>query len=333
MSIVPAQAKPQVAPPNKRAAYLLGGLTLLTGVFTALGIKTDDLPNVWRNHEILSYVSVTLVLVGAALGAAAGWVLKPGEASERKALLWGNAALGAGLIVGAWAGIATASDRPEPSVTAVATQQGGAAKLEVTVENTNLKSDQDLNLMVEPLYEVTREGGELGYRVGRPLFSASYGPDGDGTVKRSIDVELPAGTFDDVGVRASLDPSIGCYEQRATTGCVIVHMPQRSSWPALDAVWRRRPKGGRSLRVHIAAFDIGGSGLQFLATSRKPRHVIARGKISPTLDADVDRTFGLPVGGARVICLATALGGRRLGCPPHDRNQPGWMILRVPGAR
>jgi len=324
------KAKPEIGPPNKRAGWLLAGLTLLAGVLTAVGVATDDLTSVWRNHQLLSFASLTLILVAMALGAAAGWILTANTPAERTCLLVGNGLLGLGLIFAAWAGLALASDRPEPTITAKPVQSGGKTMLDIVVENSKLRDDEDLSVTVEPLFE-TRRGEGAHFKVGKPLYSASLGPNAKGDVERTIRVDIPPGEFRDIGARAWVGSPSPCYDERATTGCVVVRLPPRTQEPQLTFRWKRASRAGASLRVHVTALDIPNGSLQLRAQSVTPRRrLLAQAMLAPNLHGDVDHVFNLPVKGTRIVCVAAGTGERRLQCPPQDRGSPSWARLRVP---
>lgn len=325
------KALPDVGSTNSGAGYLLTGFTLIATAFTVVGVKTDELPNVWRNECFLSHLAITLVFVAVALGATAGWVLTKNSTAERVCLIAGNILLGLGLIAAAWAGLELASDRSEPTITANPVPHGGQTKLEVTVENTKLRADQNLSVFVEPLFEVEKEEGGLEYRIGRPFYSASLGPDDNGNVKRSVEVDIPTGKFEDVGVRAVDDPEIDCYDAADTAGCAVVRVPQRTEEPQLTFRWKRSGRAGASLRVHVTALDIAGPSLRFLARSVKPREkLLALANLAPDLHGDIKEAFSLPVKGTRLVCISASTTEHRLTCPPQDPDSLSWARLRVP---
>jgi len=325
---------PEIGPPNKRAAFLLGALALIATVTTALGVASNDLPSLWRNQPVLSYAAVTLILAAIALGAVAGWILKAEKQPERVCLLVGNGLLGLGLVLLAWAALAFAGDRPEPSITATPIVNNGQTQLEVTVENSKLSSGEDLTVSVDPLTKVERLGEERHYNVGRPLFSASYGPNKDGDVNRTITLDVPPGEFDDIGVRAWVDDPTACNDIHASTGCVVVRVPIRKEQPQLSFKWVKAGKAGPRLRVHLTALDIPGRSIQFRAQAAKPRGgLLAQANLAPNLAGDIDANFMLPVKGARVVCVAASTDQPRLRCPPVDRSNPAWARLRVPSQR
>lgn len=328
------EALPTVEPTNKRAAWLLAGFTLVAAAFAVVGIKTDELANVWRNESCLAVAGVICVFAAVAIGAIAGWVLKEHSRVEFWLLILGNILLGAGLIAFAVAGLRLASDRSEPTITANPSVEGGRTTLAVTVENTKLSADDDLAVKVEPLFEIEDEDGGLGYRVGRPFYAASLGPTDNGDVKRTVEVEIPAGKFEDVGVQASVEPSFGCYEDLDDSSCVVVHVPQRTEEPQLTFRWRRLGRAGAALRVHVTAMDIAGDSLHFLAKSVRPRaRVLAEANLGPDLNGDVDHGFVMPVKGARLVCVVAGTAAGRPSCPPRDRESVTWARLRVPARK
>jgi hypothetical protein len=339
-----ADAKPTVDESNKGSAYLLTGLSLIAGALTAIGVKSDELANMWRNHAFLSHLGIAAILVAVALGSIAGWVIKgkAGDAeSESKAKKWericllvGNALLALGLICITWAGLDLASDRPDPTIAAKAVEEHGETLLNVSVENSKLRADQDLAVAVEPLFETVGPKGELQFRVGRPFYSASLAPDTDGNVKRSVTVDIPPGRFEDVGVRASEESKFSCYEEADAHGCLVVRIPKRNEEPQLTFRWNKASRAGATLRAHVFALDIPGDALRFRALSLKPhRMTLAQATLAPNLHGDVDYTFALPVRGTRLLCVAASTAEQPLTCPPKHGEDPSWSRLRVPRQR
>lgn len=324
-----SEAKADVAPPNKRAGYLLLGLTLLTGVLTAVGVSTDELPQLWRNHTVLAPIAIGLVILAVILGAVAGWVVPSGAKSERPLLLIGNGLLAAGLILTASLGIKTASDRPQPTVTAAPARTEQGFVLEVSVTDSGLGVNDDMSITVDPLFEDAKSG-EL--HSGRSLYGASLGPNHDGEVEHSFKVEIPPGRFDDVGVRAWVgQKSTDCYNEGTSTGCVTVHLRRLPEPPQLSFKWKKANKR-QDLQVTLAARDIPFQQLRLLAVGLGPkRRSLARARLAPDSNANFDRTFDIPVkAGVRFVCVAAT--GKRIepGCPSNDEGVV-WARLPVPG--
>jgi hypothetical protein len=333
-----SDALPKVGTENKGAAYLLGGMSLIAGVLAAIGVTTDELENMWRNHGFLSHTGIALILIAVALGAIAAWVLAQGSSGERVLLIVGNGLLAIGLILITWAGLELASDRPDPTITAKPIERDGRTAIKVTVQNSKLRADQDLTVAVEPLYEieeVKRNRTVVSYRVGRPFYAASLAPDKDGNVEREVVVNVPPGNFQDIGVRASDSSRSSCYEEPNPSGCLVVRIPQRSEEPQVSFAWKRtKGRGVRVLRVRVLALDVPNRSLRFRAMSLKPRkRALVQATLASNLDGDVDYTFALPVRRSRIVCIAASTASEPLACPPRDGQNPSWARLRVPGSR
>ena len=80
-------------------------MSLIAGTLAAIGVKSDELENIWRNHSFLSHTGIALILIAVALGAIAAWVLNEGSTGEQVLLIVGNGLLAIGLILVTWAGL------------------------------------------------------------------------------------------------------------------------------------------------------------------------------------------------------------------------------------
>jgi hypothetical protein len=70
--------------------------------------------------------------------------------------------------------------------------------------------------------------------------------------------------------------------------------------------------------------------VQFLARSVSPAHLLVRADIATNLSGDVSRSFTLPVGGTRKVCVIASENTKQLHCPPNKRSRPGWAMLQDP---
>jgi hypothetical protein len=330
------EVAPPVADDNKGAAYLMGGMSLIAGVLTAIGVGTDELENIWRNHPALSRIGISLILGAVAVGAIAAWALKKDSRWERILLIGGNIALAVGLILVTWGGLELASDSPAPTVTAKPVERSGQTFLEVEVKDSKLRADEGLRVSVEPLFEIEEKRPRrtvIRYRVGRPFYSASLAPSKDGNIEHSREVEIPPGNFQNVGVRVSAHSRPACYEESDAGGCLLVRIPQRNEEPQLGFKWKGR-RGARALRVHVVALDIPNGSLRFRAMSLKPpKQALLQATLASNQHGDVERTFVLPVKRSRVVCVAASTAAEQLTCPPKDGQNPSWARLRVPRPR
>ena len=70
-----------------------------------------------RNHPLATLGAFGCAVLAVFLGAVAAYGLHEGSTGERRALQSGLVVLGAGLVLGVYAGVATWGDRTEPSIT------------------------------------------------------------------------------------------------------------------------------------------------------------------------------------------------------------------------
>ena len=327
---VAKEAAPAVDPTNKRAGYLLLGLTLFTGLLVALGVPSDQLPRVWRNHAVLGIAAVVLVLIAISLGAYAGWVLQQGDRNERRALLWGNVVLCVGLIITAVLAIVTAADRPQPTITAAPIHEKNGTLLDVTVTDNGLKVGDDLSVAVEPVTEVLRDG-EVHHVAGTPLYGASLGPNRDGDVSHSFKIELPPGPYQDVGVRTWVDERpTGCYDKGTTTGCVLVHLRRHREKPQLSYAWNtahHRPQ----LQIGLKAHAILDRTMHLAVTDAlRQSTVIAETSLPANAGGDFRRimNFAIPQG-VSSVCVVASESTQSSRCPSEDL-EAAWIRVPVP---
>jgi hypothetical protein len=330
---------PPVGDKSKGAAYLLGGMSLIAGVLALIGVSTDELENIWRNHAFLSHLGIFLIMSAVAVGAIAAYAMEKGTRRERGLLILGNIILAAGLILVAFGGLRLASDSPDPTITVKPLERDGRTLLKVEVKDSKLRANEGLRVFVEPLFEVPEEKrGEtkIRYRVGRPLYSATLAPSKDGDVEHSRVVEIPPGTFQNVGVRISAETQLRCYEEKDRSGCLLVRIPQRSEEPQLSFKWRGSGRGAppRTLQVRALALDVPDRSLRFQAMALKPRkRVLVQATLAPNRHGDVNYVVPLPVKGSKVVCVAASTANDRLTCPPRNGSNPSWARLRVPSSR
>jgi uncharacterized membrane protein YebE (DUF533 family) len=112
-----ADAVKKAAEENPGAAFLVTSVTVIAGVFTALGLTGNVLGRMARNHSYAAGAAIILALVAVTLGVFAALLV-----NRKKALKW---ALGLGLLVflvgggaAVYAALATWGDKTKPQVSA-----------------------------------------------------------------------------------------------------------------------------------------------------------------------------------------------------------------------
>ena len=171
------------------------GAAALTTVIASLS-TTGSIGRVIRNDPDTLAVALLLVLVGAGALAAAGLPLTSGLAETMLSVL-GLVLTLTGLVIGAIVGVTTAREHPEqPSLTAEYSQAD--RHLKGTVKTGTLTADSRVVVIVDGLRVM--EGGDH-YRL-NTLLQTYAGPDGEGNVNVPIDLTIPAGRFDAVGINS-----------------------------------------------------------------------------------------------------------------------------------
>src|SRR5918999_2834080 len=201
------------------AGFLLAALPALGALLTALAITGDLIGRMARNHPVASLAAFGLAALAVFLGAVATFGLRQGSREERVVLYLGIAVLGGALVCGVFAGVRTWGDRMQPSITVTPKSSSLVA---VTVRALGLKSSDQLAVEVEQLLH-----GRGTWEPGQPLYGASLGPNAAGEINHTVNLNVPAGDFDDLGARAWVgDEPEPCYGRGNTTGCVRVHLPR-----------------------------------------------------------------------------------------------------------
>src|SRR4029077_7791038 len=99
------------------AGFLLAALPALGALLTALAISGDLIGRMARNHPLASFGAFGSAALAVFLGAVAAYGLRAGSREERGVLAVGIVVLGAALVFGVYAGVATWGDRTQPSIT------------------------------------------------------------------------------------------------------------------------------------------------------------------------------------------------------------------------
>jgi hypothetical protein len=316
------------------AGFLLAALPALGAVFTALAVTGDIVGRMARDHPVASFGAFGCAALAVFLGAVAAFALPAGSRGERLAVDVGILVLGAGLVVAVYAGVRTWGDRPEPSISVRAT---GGSMVAVTVRDSGLRASDHVGVEVDQLLRVDGARGTVGWTLGRPLYSASLGPDASGRLDHTFTLSLPAGDFDDLGAQAWVgNGPKPCNTPGNTTGCVRVHIPRRQEWPQLATSWETFVRAPRLL-VTLRARNL---------TSRPPRSItlrvygvapgqadrtLAEWALAPAADGTFERRLAIVVGHAYTdVCVVASTSTREPLCPSPSQAGTVWTRLAVP---
>ena len=318
------------------ARFLLAALPALGALLTTLAITGNLVGRMARDHPWAAFAAFGCAAVAVFLGAVAAFCLRESSSEERRVLYLGLAVLGAGLVFTVYAGVKTWGDRPQPSVTL--TPRRGAL-VGVTVHGTGLRSSDHLVVEVEQLLRAPDERGQLTWRPGQPLYSASLGPDESGNVAQTVDVPLPAGDFDDVGARVWVgrEPR-DCYAERNTTGCVRVHIPRPQERPQLAVDWETFVRAPRVL-IRLKAHNLPQRPSRSMIlrvyglAPGQPTRTLAEWFLAPDADGVFDRHLSVVVGHAFTdVCVVASITTHSPPCPAPVDDGTVWTQLAVPPA-
>ncbi len=145
------------------AGFLLAALPALGALLTALAISGDLIGRMARNHPLASFGAFGSAAIAVFLGAVAAYGLPEGSREERGVLSLGILVLGAALVFGVYAGVATWGDRAQPSITV--TPKSGSL-VAVSVRGIGLRSSDHLVVEVEQLLRGTDRHGRPTWQPG-----------------------------------------------------------------------------------------------------------------------------------------------------------------------
>lgn len=332
-------------------AVAAASVALVSGV--GLLTLTGALGRVQRNSGGAFAFALAFVVVGAAVWVAGAMISK--EARRREVLGFnigmreGVQALGVllsliGLVVGFSVAIATANDTEQPAVALKLSKEG--ASVSGMAEVGNLSSEDRLNVYIDGL--VLRADGHY-QRTN--LYQAFVGPDGDGYAANEMEVALPPGRFDAVGIRAftARNPEdCGAYPLRRAdageegTGCVIIRLGPRPTHPEVTASWETTKQSAPSLKVTLKATDVTAVPkdnlvlLRVVGVSKGTPISLYRTMVVLPSGGAVKREVRLPVEpGLRRVCAEGIFVARdtkppNARCPIGERAEGAAVELRVP---
>lgn len=319
------------------AGFLLAALPALGALLTALAITGDIIGRMARNHPLASFGAFGCAALAVFLGAVAAFGLRKGSKEERGVLYLGIVVLGAALVFGVFAGVKTWGDRAQPSITV--TPKSGSL-VAVSVRGIGLKSSDHLVVEVEQLLRVTGKQGNLTWKSGQPLYGASLGPNTAGEINHTVNLPIPAGDFDDLGVRAWVgNEPRPCYTRGNTTGCVRVHIPRPQERPQLSVVWETFVRAPRLL-VRLKARNLPQRPARSMTlrvygiAPGQPRRNLAEWSLAPDADGEFDRRLAVVVGHAYSdVCVVASISTRDPECPAPVEDGTVWTQLAVPAVR
>jgi len=319
------------------AGFLLAAIPALGAVLTGLAVTGGLVGHMARDHPLASYGAFGLAVLAIFAGAVAAFALREGSTEEQVAIYAGLGLVVASLLFGVYAGVQTWGDRAQPSITV--TPKSGSL-VAVSVHGIGLRSSDHLVVEVEQLLRGSDRGGRPTWQPGQPLYGASLGPNGSGEIEHTVNLSLPAGDFDDLGVRAWVgDEPRPCYTRGNTTGCVRVHIPRPQERPQLSVLWETFVRAPRLL-VRLRARNLPQRPSRsmtlrvFGIAPGQPRRNLAEWSLAPNAGGDFDRSLAVVVGRAYSdVCVVASTSTREPECPAPVDDGTVWTQLAVPAAQ
>jgi hypothetical protein len=237
----------------------------VVGSLTAAGV----IQRVLRNHGFAFVIALAFVLIGGLL-----WMLATSSGEKpiklgRIRMTAGGIRIAAALFVGAGAlgamiiTIITAGDAERPAISAAFDPE--TQRVKVTVTAGNLGSDDSIAIVVDGLRKVFEPSGGDRFRWIEHTVSQNYaGPDADGKVEMNLDIPVPPGAYDAVGVRAWSREQAKCSppgsarksetavdEQSEESGAACAIVPIPAARPSVTAAWE--DDGRKQEAVNVSA--------------------------------------------------------------------------------
>ena len=284
--------------------------TLITAaVVTVVGVVASltaagAMQRVVRNQGLLLALALGVVALGGYLLFRAA--LLPARRTRGHAGWWhdadalrkrGGFLIVVGVLVAVVATVLTALATERPAISAgfdSATQH-----LKATITAGDLGTDDSIEVSVDGLKRITdkTDTSRFTYQETQ-LAQYSSGPDANGEVKLQVDVPIPVGDFDNLGIRAwsRQRPKCGNVDENRGTGqaaaadqashtagaaCVIVPVP--APRPSLTAVWEGTGQDSKAVKVTAAAANVRSHVLVVDVTVQEKAGSVAHDKSNPAV--------------------------------------------------
>jgi hypothetical protein len=266
----PERGSMSVSPQSLK--FLLGGVGILQGLLTGLGVSNGGLDAMVINHRFSLISGLALVLVGTAIG---GFllVIKPNEQVPRALVLAGSAFVLVGITITAYTALIAPAIAKAPDIDVAVSDAAGQLTLTAHVKVGGIKESDHYWVEVDARTYVSTGGGSY-LQLGPPLYQAQLGADSQGNIDSTVSVPLLPGQYPAASIEAwygkhagpcgLLAVTAGASAKNAATreaklqqngrpGCVVVRLP-RGPDPAASAktkphrsphhAKRRKPRPG-----------------------------------------------------------------------------------------
>ncbi|MDQ4125543.1 MAG: hypothetical protein M3134_08090 [Actinomycetota bacterium] len=285
---------------------------------------------------------------GFAILASASWVAAALAESQGSVERWfqriGVALFSAAILTGLGAVVWTQNDTERPSLSVTFDRK--ESTLVATVEVSNLSSRDRLAVVVDGLEVVGTLKAVEAYEPTN-LYRVFLGPNSQGVAKQQIELPIPPGTYEAVGIRGwTKGEEVACedYQKKdieaaeggeliEEAGCIVMALPAIAERPSVSlSVSKGRAK------VDLAGVNVGSATmLQVVgggSKSDRPR-VIYRAVVQPSQSGALATSYEVDVPkGVKLLCvqadLADDAAWPAVSCP-GDKAAGGYAELELTG--
>lgn len=335
------KAVKEAAKENPGAAFLVTSVTVIAGVFTALGLTANLLGRMARNHSWTAGAAIVAALTAVILGVLATLAVNH-KGARGLALGLGLVAFGVAGGTAVWAAISTWGDETRPQITATVQRTPRGLVLAINAKMNGVRADQRLRVSVWPVVGesvpgIVSEQGEFvdpyTYDVaGLPLHRSINGPDADGDVDYAVTVPLPPQHPARVVVQAATGShdAEDCFKHGSRSGCVLLYLGEPGR-PQVKGSWSTAAGGEAMAKLEVLTEEVPtatmflravgvpskGPSRMHLAVAQLPAG--ASGDVSGSLEVVVPRSV-------RALCVvASSVKYLARTCPPTTVQPKGRM--------
>lgn len=259
--------------PKLDTASITAGVVAVLGVVASL-TAAGAIQRVLRNHPWWFVGVLALVLIGGLLWLLAALV---GEGAKRWLRILGAGAIAAGAFGAMWVTARTANDAERPAISAAFDPD--TQRFKATVTAGNLGSNETIVVAIDG----------LGEGPPRSLSQNYSGPDGDGKVEMNLDIPVPPGPYDRVGVRAWSRETPNCGlpnalgdaaaaidEQSEKSGAACAIVPVPVARPSVTAAWEGAGRKQESVSISASVAKVRSRVLAIDITVRRSKGTVER---------------------------------------------------------
>jgi hypothetical protein len=322
-----------------RPGWLVGAVSVIGLLLSAVGIGTGEVPRVLRNHPVLGGSTFVLVVVGSLVGAAGAWHVRLGAGEHRwrahAEVVVGASLLAIAAVLAVITGIVSATERPDAGITtAIAVNRQGRQIFRFAVKDSGLKSSEKMTIRVTALTYLANSKVPLR----TPLFGESLGPNTAGDINQQGELLVPPAPANDLEVQAGLKKLEECSGPNASAteaehpGCSRLHIVRAFEKPQLTIAWRNDRHSRAGLFVHVTAHDLGEHRIVLRIVDSASHHLIVTASWPPTASGIISKSLTAIVPGfTRRLCVAASTTQSEPTCFPPGGS--GTSICPRAGSR